>query len=141
VFLLSSLIALVSGMEHHRRLESRVREGEVISCGLTKAVADMVDGTDVDWCACELREADGSRVKGFYSPMQIDAGEQELDCPPEGATMKIKSKKFDGYQIQGEENNCPDGGKGFIDSKTHQLILNCVDIDSYEYKEETDRRY
>ena len=131
--------------KHHRRLEKRVREGEVISCGLTKAIADMVDG-DLEWCACEFKEADGTRIKGFYSPVEIDAGDQELECPAEGAIMKIKRKISDGvYQIHGEDtgedDGCPEKGLGFIDSKSHKLKLQCVEIESYEFTGDKERRY
>jgi len=148
IFILSLIVALVSGFEHHRRLEKRVREGEVINCGLTKAIADMADGDDVEWCACEFKEADGSRIKGFYSPVEIDAGDQELECPPDGAIMKIKRKVADGvYQIYGEgtgeDDGCPEKGLGFIDSKSHKVKLQCVEIESYELTGDrgTEKRY
>merc|ERR1719509_63340 len=98
IFILSLLVALVSGIEHHRRLEERVRQGEVITCHLTKAVADMVDGSDVEWCACEMKDANGNRIDGIYAPLEIDAGDQELECPPEGAMMRIKQRPSYGIQ-------------------------------------------
>merc|ERR1712194_787423 len=119
--------------EHHRRLEKRVRQGEVINCHLRKIIADMVDG-DLEWCACQFVEEDGSRVDGFYSPIEIDTGDQELECPPDGAVLRIESERqlAEGvYQIYGEDAvkkdpECPEDGIGFIDSKTHKLKLNCV---------------
>merc|ERR1712084_23115 len=123
VFILSLLVALVSGREHHRRLEARVRNGEKICGGLVKAMADMEGDTDLEWCACEFEDADG-----FHLPMEIDTGNQNLDCPAEGARICMRKKTS--FSIQEEEASiCGDSGDQFINSDTYEISLGCVDFD------------
>merc|ERR1712151_483884 len=136
VFILSLLVALVSGREHHRRLEARVRNGEKICGSLVKAMADMEGDTDLEWCACEFEEADGTMMDGFPLPMKIDTGDQNLDCPAEGARICMRKKTS--FSIQ-EADKC--GDHQFINSDTYEISLDCVEVDiDYEVTRANRRR-
>ena len=111
-----------------------------VKAKLVKAVADMVDG-DLDWCAGQFQDEDGNDLKGFYAPLEIDTGDQDLECPPKGAVMTIcHEETAESAGIQSAD--CP-----LINSDTFKINLNnnaCgfkIESITYDDEDELRRRY